>query len=105
MTKEQAREKFDKLPCWIGDIAYRIPEEEEFKNNLLFPETQENNRIYAEKVISVCFNDFEIYYVCENLYHCVQLNFMFRFGKSWFATREEAQAKLTELEEKYGVVK
>lgn len=83
------------LPCKVGDTVYIVPSLCNFRLNIVNRQT-ENNRICKQKVSSIqMWNSNEW---C--LWTCDGLNLLLQsfYKKTWFLTKEEAEARLKELQ-------
>ena len=83
------------LPCKVGDTVYVVPSLCNFRLNIV-NRHPENNRICKQKVSSVqMWNSSEwCLWTCDGLNLLLQ-----RFYKeTWFLTKEEAEARLKELQ-------
>lgn len=84
------------LPCKVGDTVYVIPSLTNFRLNIVNGYT-ENNRVYEQKVHSIQMwnTDEWCLWTCDGIILLLQ-----RFyKKTWFLTKEDAEAKLKELKE------
>lgn len=85
------------LPCKIGGTIYLVPSETQFRLNNIGESFKKHNRVY----------EMEVYQIYMNKNNYVLYNFEqtasalgSSFGKTWFLTKAEAEARLKELQEK-----
>lgn len=87
--------KLLKLPCAVGDTVYVIPSETNYKLNIINGHS-ENNRVYEQIVNRIEITQTGYLLVtCDGMSSVVDVF----YKKTWFLTREEAEAALKELEE------
>lgn len=102
-TYEDAEEQglLLRLPCGIGTDIYYIPSEENFRLNLLDGHGEEN-RVFHQTVDRITFRKNGWYMECDSdlEYGTGRILLDTSYGVTWFLTREEAEAKLKEMEEK-----
>lgn len=85
--------KLLKLPCAVGDTVYVIPSEVNYKLNII-NECSENNRVYEQVVNRIeISNTGYLLTTCDGMASVVDT----LYKKTWFLTREEAEAALKEL--------
>ena len=84
--------------CNIGDIIYKIPSNSAYKSHIL-NNRPEQNKVYEMEVTSVekSGSEYKLKYL-DYYSECYSI----LYGKTWFLTREEAEAALAELAQKYG---
>lgn len=83
-----------KLPCAVGDIVYVIPSKTNYKLNTLNG-LKEDNRVYEQIVNRIeIFSNGYLLSTCDGIRSVVDKF----YKKTWFLTREEAEAALKELE-------
>lgn len=92
--KLEEQGKLLKMPCAVGDTVYVIPSEANYKLNIINGYS-ENNRIYEQIV-----NRIEISGTGYLLASCDGMASVIDtfYKKTWFLTREAAEAALKELE-------
>lgn len=95
-SEEQGR--LLKLPCKIEDDVYIVPSEVNYKLNIL-NEQNENNKVYHQKVEDIVLTKHGWYLECDKdvKYGTGHILTDRLFNKTWFLTKEEAEAKLKEL--------
>ena len=88
-----------KLPCKIGDDVYMIPSKANYDLNVLHRH-EESNRVYRQKVDRICLDDGYWWLECDKdrEYGTGRICVNTMFGETWFLSREEAEAKLRELQ-------
>ena len=88
-----------KLPCKIGDDVYMIPSKANYDLNVLHRH-EESNRVYRQKVDRICLDDEYWWLECDKdrEYGTGRICVDKMFGETWFLSREEAEAKLRELQ-------
>jgi hypothetical protein len=88
-----------KLPCKIGADVYSIPSKVNFELNVL-SRHKENNRVYHQKITNIVFTENGWYMTGHlDMEYGTGRIFLDKFYKeTWFLTKEEAEAKLKELE-------
>lgn len=88
-----------RLPCGIGTDIYYIPSEENFRLNLLDGHGEEN-RVFHQTVDRITFRKNGWYMECDSdlEYGTGRILLDTSYGVTWFLTREEAEAKLKEME-------
>lgn len=85
--------KLLKLPCAVGDTVYVIPSETNYKLNII-SEHSENNRVYEQIVNRIeISNTGYLLATCDGMASVVDTF----YKKTWFLTKEEAEAALKEL--------
>lgn len=85
--------KLLKLPCAVGDTVYVIPSKANYKLNII-NECSENNRVYEQVVNRIeISNTGYLLVTCDGMASVVDTF----YKKTWFLTREEAEAALKEL--------
>lgn len=84
-----------RLPCKIGSDVYIVPSEMNFRMNI-FAGHPEDNRVYHQKVALISFTENGWY--MEGDKDRILSEKMYK--ETWFLSREEAEAKLAEMEEK-----
>ncbi len=84
-----------RLPCKIGSDVYIVPSEMNFRMNI-FAGHPEDNRVYHQKVALISFTENGWY--MEGDKDRILPEKMYK--ETWFLSREEAEAKLAEMEEK-----
>lgn len=88
--------KLLKLPVAVGDTVYVIPSKANYKLNIINGYSK-NNRVYEKIVNRIEISDTGYLLVtCDGMASVVDVF----YKKSWFLTREEAEAALKELEGK-----
>ncbi len=88
--------KLLKLPVAVGDTVYVIPSKANYKLNIINGYSK-NNRVYEQIVNRIEISDTGYLLVtCDGMASVVDVF----YKKSWFLTREEAEAALKELEGK-----
>lgn len=86
--------KLLKLPVAVGDTVYVIPSKANYKLNIINGYSK-NNRVYEQIVNRIEISDTGYLLVtCDGMASVVDVF----YKKSWFLTREEAEAALKELE-------
>lgn len=92
-----------RLLCGIGTDIYYIPSEKNFRLNLLDGHGEEN-RVFHQTVDRITFRKNGWYMECDSdlEYGTGRILLDTSYGVTWFLTREEAEAKLKEMEEKDG---
>lgn len=92
-----------RLPCKIGADVYIVPSEMNFRMNI-FAEHPENNRVYHQKVALISFTENGWYMEGDKdrKYDTDRILPEKMYKETWFLSREEAEAKLKEMEEKDG---
>lgn len=102
---EDAEEQglFLRLPCGIGADVYIIPSKVNYELNIL-NQHSENNKVYHQKVASVTYTEKGWYIECDKdrEYGTGRILLEEMYRDTWFLTKEEAEAKLKEMEEKDG---
>lgn len=106
---EEQLKKAITLPVKIGDKIYVVPSETNFKINNIHH--KERNRIYEWEVHEIRFSKYgyavvswidNIPFFCVDVetgkYDCGTYKTERFYGETWFKTKEEAQAKLKELQ-------
>lgn len=88
-----------RLPCRIGSDVYIVPSETNFRMNI-FEGFPKNNRVFHQKVALITFTENGWYMEGDIDRECctcrtLQEN---KYKKTWFLSREEAEAKLKEME-------
>ncbi len=88
-----------RLPCKVGADIYTIPSEVNFELNVLSG-LSKNNRIYHQKVSRIVLDGDNWYVECDKdrEYGTGNILVDIFYKKTWFLTREEAEAKLKEME-------
>lgn len=86
--------KLPKLPCAVGDTVYVIPSKINYELNIINGYS-ENNRIYEQVVnrIEISGNGY-LLDTCDGMESVVDVF----YKKTWFLTKEEAEAALKELD-------
>lgn len=89
------------LPCEIGSDVYIVPSKVNFHINIL-TRHEKNNRVYHQKVESVTFNRNGWYMQCDKdvEFGTGRILVDKLYKETWFLTKEEAEAKLKEMEDK-----
>ena len=84
--------------CNIGDTIYKIPSNSAYESHILNNQLQQN-RVYEMQVTSVekSGDEYKLKYL-DYYSECYSI----LYGKTWFLTKEEAEAALAELKQKYG---
>ena len=100
-NREQAEEQglLLKLPCRIGSDVYIVPSETNFRMNI-FEGFPKNNRVFYQKVALITFTENGWYMegdIDREYCKCRTLPEN-KYKKTWFLSREEAEAKLKEME-------
>lgn len=87
-----------KLSCKIGDDVYYVPSKVNYKLNILNKHS-ENNKVYNQKVEDFVLTRHGWYLECDQdvKYGTGHILTDVSFGKTWFLTKSEAEAKLKEL--------
>lgn len=90
-----------RLPCGIGSDIYFIPSKVNFRLNLLSGLTEEN-RVFHQVVDRITFRKNGWYMECDAdlEYGIGRILRDENYGVTWFLSKEEAEAKLKEMEEK-----
>lgn len=90
-----------RLPCGIGSDVYIIPSKVNCELNILSMHP-ENNKVYHQKVALITFTEKGWYMECDKdrEYATDRILSEKMYKKIWFLSQEEAEAKLTEMEEK-----
>ena len=90
-----------RLPCGIGTDIYYIPSEKNFRLNLLDGHGEEN-RVFHQTVDRITFRKNGWYMECDSdlQYGTGRILLDTSYGVTWFLSKEEAEAKLKEMEEK-----
>lgn len=88
-----------RLPCKIGSDVYIVPSETNFRMNI-FEGFSKNNRVFHQKVALITFTENGWYMEGNIDRECgtcrtLQEN---KYKETWFLSREEAEAKLKEME-------
>lgn len=88
-----------RLPCKIGSDVYIVPSETNFRMNI-FEGFPKNNRVFHQKVALITFTENGWYMEGNIDRECgtcrtLQEN---KYKETWFLSREEAEAKLKEME-------
>lgn len=100
-TYEDAEEQglLLRLPCGIGTDIYYIPSEKNFRLNLLDGHGEEN-RVFYQTVDRITFRKNGWYMECDSdlEYGTGRILLDTSYGVTWFLTKEEAEAKLKEME-------
>lgn len=100
-TYEDAEEQgvLLRLPCGIGADVYSIPSKTNFLLNLL-NRHEEENRVFHQTVDRIIFKKGGWYMECDSdlKYGTGRILLDTSYGVTWFLTREEAEAKLKEME-------
>lgn len=88
-----------RLPCGIGTDIYYIPSEKNFRLNLLDGHGEEN-RVFYQTVDRITFRKNGWYMECDSdlEYGTGRILLDTSYGVTWFLTKEEAEAKLKEME-------
>lgn len=88
-----------RLPCGIGADVYSIPSKTNFLLNLL-NRHEEENRVFHQTVDRIIFKKGGWYMECDSdlKYGTGRILLDTSYGVTWFLTREEAEAKLKEME-------
>lgn len=85
--------KLLKLPVAVGDTVYVIPSKANYKLNIINGYSK-NNRVYEQIVNRIEISDTGYLLVtCDGMASVVDVF----YKKSWFLTREEAEAALKEI--------
>ncbi len=89
-----------RLPCGIGTDIYYIPSEKNFRLNLLNGHGEEN-RVFHQTVDRITFRKNGWYMECDSdlEYGTGRILLDTSYGVTWFLSREEAEAKLKEMED------
>lgn len=88
--------KLIKLQCAVGDTVYVIPSETNYKLNIISGHS-ENNRVYEQIVNRIeISNTGYLLATCDGMASVVDIF----YKKTWFLTREEAEAALKELKKR-----
>ena len=88
-----------RLPCKIGSDVYIVPSETNFRMNI-FEGFPKNNRVFHQKVALITFTENGWYMegdIDREYCRCRTLQEN-KYKKTWFLSREEAEAKLKEME-------
>ena len=90
--------KLLKLPVAVGDTVYVIPSETNYKLNIINGYS-ENNRVYEQILnrIEITKTGY-LFVTCDGMASVVDAF----YKKTWFLTKEEAEAALKELERSKG---
>ena len=86
------------LPCKVGDDVYIIPIKVNFDLNILSG-LEKNNRVYHQKVAEIVFTQ-DCWYAIGNAdkeYGTGRVLPNIFYKKTWFLTREEAEAALAKM--------
>ncbi len=88
-----------KLPCKIGDDVYFVPSKVNYDLNVLNDKSQFNT-VYHQNVERITFTKNGWFLECDkNRQYGIDYVFTSNYYKeTWFLKREEAEAKLAELE-------
>lgn len=101
-NREQAEEQglLLRLPCGIGTDIYYIPSEKNFRLNLLDGHGKEN-RVFHQTVDRITFRKNGWYMECDSdlEYGTGRILRDENYGVTWFLSKEEAEAKLKEMED------
>lgn len=101
-NREQAEEQglLLWLPCGIGSDIYFIPSKVNFRLNLLSGLTEEN-RVFHQVVDRITFRKNGWYMECDAdlEYGIGRILRDENYGVTWFLSKEEAEAKLKEMED------
>lgn len=91
-----------RLPCGIGADVYSIPSKTNFLLNLLNRHEGEN-RVFHQTVERITNKKGGWYMECDSdlKYGTGRILLDTSYGVTWFLSREEAEAKLKEMEESY----
>lgn len=85
--------KLLKLPCAVVDTVYVIPSKTNYKLNIINGHS-ENNRVYEQIIGRIeISNSGYLLVTCDGMASVVDTF----YKKTWFLTREEAEAALKEL--------
>lgn len=89
-----------RLLCGIGTDIYYIPSEKNFRLNLLDGHGEEN-RVFHQTVDRITFRKNGWYMECDSdlEYGTGRILLDTSYGVTWFLSREEAEAKLKEMED------
>lgn len=89
-----------RLPCGIGSDIYFIPSKVNFRLNLLSGLT-EGNRVFHQVVDRITFRKNGWYMECDAdlEYGIGRILRDENYGVTWFLSKEEAEAKLKEMED------
>lgn len=89
-----------RLPCKVGADIYYIPSRKNFRLNLLSGH-EEENRVFHQTVDRITFRKNGWYMECDSdlEYGTGRILLDASYGVTWFLSREEAEAKLKEMEE------
>lgn len=92
-----------RLPCGIGADVYSIPSKTNFLLNLL-KRHEEENRVFHQKVERITIVKGGWHMECDSdlKYGTGRILLDTSYGVTWFSTREEAEAKLKEMEGNHG---
>lgn len=87
------------LPCKIGADVYIIPSKVNYALNILGLHP-ENNKVYHQKVSLITFTEKGWYIECDKdrEYGTDRILLEKMYKETWFLSREEAEAKLKEME-------
>lgn len=87
------------LPCKIGSDVYIVPSEMNFRMNI-FAGHPEDNRVYHQKVVLISFTENGWYMEGDKdrEYDTYRILPEKKYKETWFLSREEAEAKLKEME-------
>lgn len=95
-AKELAELKKQLPPCNIGDMIYVIPSKTNYELNKLH-KYYDNNRVYAQEISEIrLYSNGYLIVTCEGMCSAVDVS----YKETWFLTKEEAEAKLKEMEGK-----
>ena len=88
-----------RLPCRIGSDVYIVPSETNFRMNI-FEGFSKNNRVFHQKVALITFTENGWYMEGDIDRECCKCRTLQenKYKKTWFLSREEAEAKLKEME-------
>ncbi len=91
-----------RLPCGIGADVYFIHSKTNFLLNLL-NRHEEENRVFHQTVDRITFKKGGWYMECDSdlKYGTGRILLDTSYGVTWFLTREEAEAKLKEMEKSH----
>lgn len=96
MAKELAELKKQLPPCNIGDAIYVVPSKVNYDLNILH-KYYDNNRVYEQEVSEIrLYSNGYLIVTCEGMCSVVDVS----YKETWFLTKEEAEAKLKEMEGK-----
>lgn len=95
-AKELAELKKQLPPCNIGGMIYVIPSKTNYELNKLH-KYYDNNRVYAQEISEIrLYSNGYLIVTCEGMCSAVDVS----YKETWFLTKEEAEAKLKEMEGK-----